>query len=292
MTDPVTTAARRAATTVARRLGHRGRLQLIRHGTNVLFRAGGVVLRVSPGQHDAKGQASLTRWLSTRGVPAQRPIAGPFAVDDLVVTGWERLDDGADVDYRQVGAAISALHELDLSSVADHVALPWCGDATWPGLAERLDTAAAAGVVDVEDIAILRSEMTELEGWEGSARDEDLVVCHGDVHPQNVMMAGTEAVVLDWDSICFGPAAWDHAPLLTWAERWGGDPAVYEAFAEGYGADLRDTPLARVLMRVRLLAPTIAMIVRGRSSPIHAKEARLRMRYWRREPSAPAWTPR
>lgn len=94
-----------------------------------------------------------------------------------------------------------------------------------------------------------------------------------------------------WELICLGPRAWDHAPLLTWAERWGGTPGDYDAFAIGYGADLRDAPLARLLARVRLLAPTVNMIVKGAGSPRHAAEARLRMRYWRGEPSPPAWTP-
>lgn len=138
---------------------------------------------------------------------------------------------------------------------------------------------------------MLGSAVHELADWQELARQQDLVVCHGDVHPQNVLMRDDVLVILDWDSICLGPAAWDHAALLTWAERWGGDPGDYKAFAAGYGADLRDSPVAQLLARVRLLAPTINMIIKGGSSARHADEARLRMRYWRGEPAPPAWTP-
>ncbi len=88
---------------------------------------------------------------------------------------------------------------------------------------------------------------------------------------------------------CLGPAAWDHATLPTWAERWGGAARDYTDFAAGYGVDLRGSPLARQLARVRLLAPTLNMIIAGASSPAHAEEARRRMRFWRGDPDAPAW---
>ena len=28
--------------------------------------------------------------------------------------------------------------------------------------------------------------------------------------------------IRDWDSLCLGPAPWDHAPLRTWERGWGG----------------------------------------------------------------------
>jgi Ser/Thr protein kinase RdoA (MazF antagonist) len=67
------------------------------------------------------------------------------------------------------------------------------------------------------------------------------------VHPQNVLMRGDDLVILDWDAVCLGPAAWDHAALLTWGDRWGGNPDDYTAFADGYGADLRESPSGRCL---------------------------------------------
>jgi len=50
-------------------------------------------------------------------------------------------------------------------------------------------------------------------------------------------MRGDEVVIVDWDSICLAPAAFDHAALLPWAERYGGDHAAYPDFADGYGAE-------------------------------------------------------
>jgi hypothetical protein len=98
-------------------------------------------------------------------------------------------------------------------------------------------------------------------------------------------------VILDWDSLCLAPAAWDHAPLLTWEDRWGGQAGTYEAFADGYGTNLSASPVAHLLARVRLLAPTLNKIVQGAADPERAAEARRRMRYWRGDPIAPPWRP-
>lgn len=203
---------------------------------------------------------------------------------------WEYIRGEQPVDYRQWGEAICLLHQMSVEGVAELVALPWCGDADWLQLAENLETAANAGVVSDDDIEVLGAVTVDAAGWQKAARCGELVVCHGDVHPQNVLMRGDELIIIDWDAICIGPTEWDHAALLTWADRWGGAPSEYMAFAAGYGRDMRESPLAQILARVRLLAPTINMIIRGATSSRHAEEARLRMLYWQCVPSAPAWT--
>jgi Ser/Thr protein kinase RdoA (MazF antagonist) len=283
--------AERAAVTVARRLRLDSSVELLRSGANQVFRAGDTVLRVTAGDVDVASQVALVRRLFTEGVPVLCPVSDPVVVDAVQVTAWEYIDGETGVDYVQLGEAVAMLHRLAPGAIAEQVALPWCGDAAWLQLDDLLDTAARAGVVTGDDIRVLGAAAAELAGWQEAARHEQLVVCHGDVHPQNVVMRGDTLVILDWDSICLGPAAWDHAALLTWADRWGGDPGDYGAFAVGYGADLRRSPVARLLARVRLLAPTINMIVKGATSARHADEARLRMRYWRGELSPPAWTP-
>ena len=98
-------------------------------------------------------------------------------------------------------------------------------------------------------------------------------------------------VIIDWDAICLGPPAWDHAPLMTWADRWGGAAEAYPDFARGYGADLRESSLAQELAALRLLAPTINIIINSASNAAYAAEAQARMRYWLGDPAAPAWTP-
>jgi Ser/Thr protein kinase RdoA (MazF antagonist) len=274
-------------------LGLVGEPDLLCVSANVVFRLGDAVLRVSSCDAQAGRHVALARWLAQHAIPTVRPVVDAQAVDGLSVTVWEHIEGhGRAIDYRQVGEAIARVHQLDPDDVRRHVSLPWFGEPRWLQLADTLQQAAAAGVLSQPDIAVLRAHAEQLSGWDQLAGQEPLVVCHGDLHPHNLLMRADRAVILDWDSICMGPAAWDHAALLTWADRWDGHPDDYLAFAAGYGADLRDSALAQTLARVRLLAPTINMAIRGSSSKEDATEARLRMRYWRGEPDAPAWNPR
>ena len=49
---------------------------------------------------------------------------------------------------------------------------------------------------------------------------------------------------------------------MTWNERWGGAPGIYEAFADGYGAASRDDPTAEGYAELRLLAATLMRVKR------------------------------
>ena len=292
--DPLThDHAMRLARSVARRHGIKEPVQPLRTGVNHVFRAGDVVVRVAPPSTDVSSQVRLARWLASEGFSVAAPLGDAEQVGGANVSLWQwvQADEGRPIDFRQLGEVIARLHQVEPARLEGVVALPFCGDAAWLAVEQNLLRAEAANLVSGDGLAALRRACVGLRGWPDRARRDGLVVCHGDIHPQNVLMRGKDAVIIDWDSICLGPRAWDHAPLLTWSNRWGGAPEAYPAFARGYGADLRDAPLAQQLASVRLLAPTINAIIKGASDPSYAAEARTRMRYWLGEPDAPAWTP-
>jgi Ser/Thr protein kinase RdoA (MazF antagonist) len=198
---------------------------------------------------------------------------------------------GGRVQPGRAGEVVARLHRIAPARLKDVVALPFCGDAAWLAVEQNLALAEAANVVGADGLVVLRRECVALRNWQERARQEAPVVCHGDLHPQNFLMTGDDVVIIDWDAICVGPQAWDHAALTTWADRWGGAAKSCPDFARGYGADLRDSPLAKELAALRLFAPTINMIINAGSDPTLAAEARARMRYWLGDPAAPTWTP-
>jgi Ser/Thr protein kinase RdoA (MazF antagonist) len=285
--------AMRLAGVAARRHGIEDPPRPVRSGANQVFRAGEAVIRVAPESADVSGQVALARWLTSEGFDVAAPLADPDVIDGAKLSLWRYVDadEGRSIDFEQLGEVVARLHRLDPARLNDVVALPFCGDAGWLAVEQNLALAEAADVVAADGLAALRRECVALRGWQERAREDWLVVCHGDVHPQNVLMRGDEVVIIDWDAICVGPPAWDHAALMTWAERWGGAAETYGAFARGYGADLRESPLARELARLRLLAPTINMIINGATEPACAAEAQVRMRYWLGDPDSPPWTP-
>jgi hypothetical protein len=97
-------------------------------------------------------------------------------------------------------------------------------------------------------------------------------------------------VLLDWDLLCWAPPGWDHGPMLTWADRWGGRPGEYEQFAEGYGRDLSGDPDTIAFAELRLVAATLMRVQAAMTNPDAAAEAQRRLAYWRGDPDAPPWT--
>jgi len=149
-----------------------------------------------------------------------------------------------------------------LSSVAGHL-----DQAAFSGLERTIETGA---------------------GWR-SAVAEGAVLCHGDVHPGNVLTTAAGPVLIDFDLMCRAAPAWDHAMLTTYAERWGGDAAAYPAFAAGYGRSFADDELTVTLASLRNVAATLMRVRAGLTDETARAEAERRLRYWRGEPDAPQW---
>lgn len=265
--------------------------ELLRLAMNGVFACGeGVVLRVGRQSADPSTAIRLAERARTAGVATPRALRDEAfdAAEGLWVTAWERVHpiDGP-TDWGAVGRMVAALHTLP--PPADAAALPWCGDFPWwrfeefaPPVLDALDAEATSG---------LRRALDAHGGWEALARADRLVVCHGDVHPGNVLSTADGPVLLDWDLACIGPPAWDHAALLTWSERWGGEPGMYADFAAGYGRDLRRDPLATSLATLRLVAATLMRVRAGKTDAAAAAEATERLRYWRDDAAAPPWNP-
>ena len=259
---------------------------LVRAGMNSLFHAGDdTVVRVGP---SAFGAASERHWLdlmSSLDLRVPRLRRDIIEVDGVCVTALERIHPSGDVDWREVGAMVRRVHAIDPNDVPG---LPHCVDFPHWQIGEVLEA-----VLDlVDDVALqgMRRCMARWDGWWDAAA-QTVVVCHGDVHPGNVIPTADGPVLLDWDLRCLAPAGWDHAALMTWSERWGGAPGLYHAFADGYGASLRDEWMAEAFAELRLLVATLMRLRVGRSNSAAAAEAEVRLRYWRGERAAPQWTP-
>jgi len=259
----------------------------LRTGMNALFLAGeGVILRVSHTTASPSQAVWLMAQLALRGIRVPRLLnQGPIRVGDLAVFAIERIQADGDVDWVAVGEQIRRVHEWPVSEVRGNYPLPLCDDFPWWNTAavladvdDLLDGAARAGLIAaIHAHGDWRSRVTER------------VVCHGDVHPGNIIQSADGPVLLDWDLACHAPAAWDHAMLMTWSRVWGGDPSAYERFASGYGQSMHNDPLAQSLALMRNVTATLMRLRAGRADPSAADEAQSRLRYWRGDPDAPAW---
>jgi hypothetical protein len=260
---------------------------VLRVGMNAIFVSGSEVLRVSAPTAPAAVSLELASFLAGAGLRVPTPARDEVVVlGELSVTSWVRLEPlDAPVDWAEVGEMVRVVHSIDRSMLPSAVPLPTPSSFPWwdfDGLLER-----TAAVLDDEARSGITSTIERHRGWNLLGEP---VVCHGDVHPGNVVMTAAGATLIDWDLLCWAPPGWDHGPMLTWASRWGGDGSEYPAFAAGYGRSLADDPAAVAVAELRLVAATLMRLVAALSDPAAMPEAQLRLRYWRGEPDAPPWT--
>lgn len=260
---------------------------LIRRGMNALFAAGEVVLRVGHATGPAAAAHELVSVLRAHGIPTVEPVAGLTADrEGVAVTGWCRVEASDDpIEWRIVGAVVRRVHGIPLDAVPTGYPVPsptsfpwWDFDALLADVGDDIDARALAGI---------RAALERHAGWRQAVTAAP-VLCHGDVHPGNVLVGPDGPLLIDWDLLCHAAPAWDHAMLTTLASRWGGDPAVYPGFAEGYGESMADDALTQSLGELRNVAATLMRVRAGRSDPAAAAEADRRLAYWRGESDA-AW---
>jgi hypothetical protein len=259
---------------------------LLRSGMNAIYRSGGVVLRISEPSAPASASLKLAERLLEAGLRVTRPVrTDTFGSAGLHATAWEHINaTGGPIDWCAVGAMVRTVHALDANDLPSEYPLPLPVDFPW----WDFDTLLAQIGGELDDEARRGIEQA-VERWPDWANPAGAVVCHGDVHPGNVIMSADGPVLIDWDLMCLAPPGWDHAPLMTLAEQWGGEPGVYEAYADGYGASLRTQPTAEAFAELRLVAATLMRVRAGMRNDAAMPEAQRRLAHWRGESDAPAW---
>ena len=259
---------------------------LFRRGMNAIFLAGPAAIRVSRPNADATSSLQLASVLLDSGLRVASPFRDDvFAAEGMSATCWSRVEaTGEPVNWREVGAMVRRVHQLDSSELPETYPLPSPASFPWWNFDSLL--AATSSVLDEQaQVGIVAAINRHSDWWEF----DDAVVCHGDVHPGNVIMSSEGPVLIDWDLMCLAPAGWDHAPMMTWAERWGGSSGEYESFASGYGRSLRGDEVAEAFAELRLVAATLMRVQAAMADDAAMPEAERRLQYWRGEDDSPQW---
>lgn len=261
---------------------------VVRHGMNATYRCDDAVLRVATPTAPAEVSIALAALLRDEGIAVPSAVRSePIEVDRYSITAWDHIvTNGRPIDWQAVGQVVRRVHRLAVSDLPAALPTPSPVDFPWweherllDDVDELIDEGAAVGI---------RAALERHAGW----RDftvTDTVVCHGDVHPGNVIMTDAGPVLLDWDLLCVAPPGWDHAPMMTWTQRWGGLPGVYEAFASGYGWSAVGDRFGDAFAELRLVSATLMRLRVGRSLPEAMPEAQRRLAAWRGDPDAPPW---
>jgi len=259
---------------------------------NAIYRCGDVVLRVAMPNGPASASLELAQTLADAGIRVASAVRDDVVeAEGYAVTAWRYVEAvdviGASANWEAVGEMVERVHEIGRHRLPHELPVPYANEFPWwrhgallEEVRHELDPGAEAG---------LRAAIERHRGWDDFVSSGDVVVCHGDVHPGNVIMSVDGPVVIDWDLLCLAPRGWDHSALMTWSERWGGPIGLYESFAAGAGWTGVGDRHAEAFAELRLVSATLMRWKVAMVDPAARPEAVRRLAYWRGEPDAPAW---
>lgn len=263
---------------------------LHKHATTIfLIPRHQAVARIARGQ-DRRAQAAravaMTRWLLKYDFPATEPldVPQPIEVDGVVVTFWRYYDQGEDARPRSpaLGQLLRDLHDLPPAPIDLPPYLP---------LRALMDNLKASSYLQSEAKAWLMGRCEELlDAFEGLEFVLPGGHLHGDAYPGNLLQAGGDFILGDWDEASVGPRELDLINIFQGA-RFGRTPDELRLFGKAYGCDLRGWPGFSTLREIRDLHTLGAFIRRAdHGDEDAAGQLDFRVETLRRG-STEAWTP-
>ncbi|MGW8486881.1 phosphotransferase enzyme family protein [Streptomyces sp. NPDC055886] len=271
-----------------------GAAELLALGENAVFAAGDLVVKIG---RDATGhpelreraerEVALADWLAASGVPAVRAAeGGARLVEGHPVTLWHRLPDPVrPAEPRDLAPLLSLVH-----------ALPAPTDFTLPrrellGGVERWLT-LAGDAIDPADADYLR------ERRDGFAAAADALVphlppgpIHGDALPRNVHVGPDGPFLVDLETFSADLREHDLVVLALSRDRYGLDPAAYDAFTAAYGWDVREWAGCAVLRGARETASCAWVSQHAPANPKALTEFRRRVASLREDDPEVRWYP-
>lgn len=263
---------------------------------NVLYRVDDRV-----GEHRAQRHLAVGVTLRHLDVPAIRPAGNHPVVataHGASVTVWE-LEDLVDTaaSAEVVGHLARSLHDATLRAITDGTIDPGVAPFDPLGaITEQLDAAAAVNAatgVDAarDDLAVLRTQVTDLRVRLGGADPQPAGIVHGDLHVDNVLVTRRGPVLADLELAGVGPVAYDLVAPVVAVERYGADPATLGDYFRAYGAGLPDASRHGPLRDTYELWLTSWAVANRHLDDNHEAEAQRRMQRWTNPGSPPAlWT--
>ncbi|MBB5922156.1 Ser/Thr protein kinase RdoA (MazF antagonist) [Actinoalloteichus hoggarensis] len=254
--------------------------QLIRDGTNVMYRLpGAVVARIGPaGSHGlAERQITASRWLADAGIPVVQVLDGveqPTLVGDRPVTWWVTLPEHRHAEPAELGAMLRRLHEL---AVPESALFPEVDPLD--GLYEAIRDGSP--LLAQDDRRWLQDLVDSLRADYGDvAQDLPRHVIHGDAWQGNVVVVDPDRpVLLDLDHFGIGPWEWDLISLaVDYTDFARITPTDYRAFVEAYGGyDMTAWPGYRTLATIREVRWATFALSKATTDDEVAKQARHRV---------------
>ncbi|WP_374985176.1 phosphotransferase enzyme family protein [Streptomyces fradiae] len=252
-----------------------GGAPLLALGENAVFAVGDLVVKVGRDASlldRARREVAVAGWLAESGVPAVRAAEpGARLVDGHPVTVWRRLPGAVrPSEPRDLAPLLRRVHALP----APPFALP--GRDLLGGVERWLRLAGDA--IDPADAAFLRERRDAFAGAAAALVPTlEPGPIHGDALPRNVHVGPDGPVLVDLETFSLDLREHDLVVLALSRDRYGLDPAAYDAFTAAYGWDVREWDGCAVLRGARETASCAWVAQHARARPAALAEFRRRV---------------
>ncbi|WP_184491438.1 phosphotransferase [Streptomyces sp. I6] len=263
--------------------------ELLALGENAVFAIGDIVVRIGRSAdllERAKRELAVSEWLEAAGIPAVR-AAEPEArlVEGRPVTVWHRLPEAVrPAEPRDLAPLLRRVHTLPEAPFALPRRELLGGVERWLRL--------AGDTIDPADAAYLR------ERRDGFATAVAALTphlpngpIHGDALPRNVLVGPGGPVLVDLETFSSDLREHDLVVLALSRDRYGLDPAAYDAFTRAYGWDVREWDGCAVLRGARETASCAWVAQHTPTNPRALAEFRRRVASLREDDPEARWHP-
>ncbi|WP_432073799.1 phosphotransferase enzyme family protein [Streptomyces wuyuanensis] len=263
--------------------------ELLALGENAVFAVGARVVRIGRSAElleRAERELAVSEWLAAAGVPAVR-AADPEArlVEGHPVTVWHRLPEAVrPAEPGDLAPLLRQVHSLPEAPFALPRRELLGGVERWLRL--------AGDAIDPEDAAFLRERR---DGFTAAAAALTPRLprgpIHGDALPRNVLVGPDGPVLVDLETFSSDLREHDLVVLALSRDRYGLDPAAYEAFTGAYGWDVREWEGCAVLRGARETASCAWVAQHAPANPRALAEFRRRVASLREGDPEVRWHP-
>ncbi|MFF7712282.1 phosphotransferase [Streptomyces sp. NPDC007988] len=249
--------------------------ELLALGENAVFAVGARVVRIGRSAElleRAERELAVSAWLEAAGVPAVR-AAEPEArlVEGHPVTVWHRLPEAVrPAEPRDLAPLLRQVHALPEAPFTLPRRELLGGVERWLRL--------AGDAIDPADAAYLRERR---DGFTAAAATLTPHLprgpVHGDALPRNVLVGPDGPVLVDLETFSSDLREHDLVVLALSRDRYGLDPAAYDAFTSAYGWDVREWDGCTALRGARETASCAWVAQHAPSNPRALAEFRRRV---------------
>ena len=213
----------------------------------------------------------VTRWLGACRFPAVEPlpVGQPVLSHGCAVTFWRYLPQhGPPPRPADLGSLLRQLHSL--------APPPFPLPAYRPLVSVRQAIEASQAISDEERAWLTATCDRLLDRYDQLGFELSPGMVHGDAWWGNLLRDGDRVVLADWDNVSTGPREIDLIPTLQ-ATRFGLPGHERDAFIAAYGHDIRAWPGYRVLLQIRALSTTSALLRDAHRDPAARDQLQVRL---------------